>query len=61
MIRELGSGDGTTTVALVSTGESGWPILFVSEGFAEATGDSPVPSVPVVFSKRPAAARRHQL
>lgn len=26
------------TVALVKTGETGWPMLFVSEGFAEETG-----------------------
>jgi hypothetical protein len=34
----LGDNDVTTTVALVKTREPGWPLLFVSDGFADATG-----------------------
>ena len=37
-VRELGDGEVTTTVALVKTREPGWPLLFVSDSFADATG-----------------------
>lgn len=37
-VRELSGDDVTTTVALVKTREAGWPLLFVSDGFAEVTG-----------------------
>lgn len=51
MMRELGPGEANTSVALVSAREPGWPLLFVSDGFASETGDTepahkaPIPSV----------------
>ncbi len=51
VMRELGPGEANTSVALVSAQEAGWPLLFVSDGFASETGDTkpahkaPFPSV----------------
>lgn len=38
MVRELASGEQNTAVALVEARKPGWPLLFVSDGFAANTG-----------------------